>query len=101
MRNYDTLVEAINDLKKRGYDKDFNLKSDRIHCSDMRLECMPNEFEIDEFHRFEGNSNPDDNSILYALTSNTGVKGVLLDAYGAYSESISQELLDKLKFEHK
>lgn len=101
MRNYDTLVEAINDLKKRGYNKDFNLKSDRIECSDMSLQCMHNEFEIDEFHRFEGNSNPGDNSILYALTSNTGVKGVLLDAYGAYSESISQELLDKLKFKHK
>lgn len=39
----------------------------------------------------------DDNSVVYAVSSDKGIKGVIDDAYGAYSESLSFEMLSKLK----
>jgi hypothetical protein len=47
-------------------------------------------------YRFEGDSNPDDSSIVYAISSNTGLKGTLVDAYGAYSENLNFDMAKKL-----
>ncbi len=97
MRNYDTLSEAINDLQLRGYTYDFNLEPECLKCASLELEIHPEEFEVDELHRFEGMSSTDDNSILYAISSKNGVKGMLVDAYGVYAENISEEMRKKLR----
>src|SRR6478736_1665879 len=99
MQTFDTLSEAIQDLKTRGYYNDFNLHPEWIECSPMNLKFKPTEFHVDEVYRFEGITNPDDSSILFAIQSSNGVKGVLVDAYGAYSESLSQEMVQALKID--
>lgn len=100
MYTYDTLSEAVNDLKKRGYTEDFGLRQDCIECAKQGLYLHPEDFMIDEFYRFEGNSNPDDSSVVYAISSKQGLKGVLIDAYGIYSEYMTEELVKKLKLLH-
>ncbi len=40
---------------------------------------LPKEF------RFEGDSNPDDSSIIYLIEANDGLIGYSMDAYGVYS----------------
>lgn len=97
MKQYSNLVEALNDLKSRGFSTDFNLKPDCLECPSMQLQLHPEEFEIREVYRFEGASNPADNSVLYVIESNQGLKGVLIDAYGVYAESLSLEMATKLK----
>lgn len=99
MKTFETLVDAINDLKVRGYNNDFNLHPEWIECPPLNLKLGPEEFHVDEFYRFEGMNNPDDSSILFAISSNRGVKGILLDAYGVYGESLSPHLLSKLKMD--
>jgi len=97
MKQYANLIEALDDLKSRGYSLDFNLSPDCIECTSMQLQLHPEDFEITEVYRFEGISNPDDNAVLYAIESNKGIKGVLVDAYGVYSESVSPEMAAKLR----
>lgn len=101
MYAYDTLSEAVNDLKKRGYIQDFNLESNCINCHQLDLQLHPEHFTVDEYYRFEGASNPDDNSIVYAISSHEGAKGVLVDAYGVYSENMSDEMARKLRVLHE
>lgn len=96
MKTYDNLVTALNDLRERGYKNNFDIKSKCVKCSDLNLELNPEDFEIEETYRFEGDSSPDDNSILYAIKSKDGVKGVVVDAYGPYADSMSPELAQKL-----
>jgi hypothetical protein len=58
----------------------------------------PDDFEIVEHHRFEGETNPSDSSIIYAIESKDGaMKGVLVGAYGMYSEAASDGLIRKLQ----
>lgn len=96
MENYDTLSQRMNNLKSEGYTYDFNLKPNCLECKALKIKLKPEEFSIDKFFRFEGMSNPDDNSILYAISSANGIKGLLVNAYGVYAEGLSAEM--KLKF---
>jgi hypothetical protein len=96
MKVFETLTEAITDLRKRGYVHDFNLHSEWIACQQLNLQLKPADFHVDEVHRFEGMNNPDDSSILFAIQSPDGVKGVLVDAYGAYAEALSSEMIKRL-----
>jgi len=98
MKSYDTLQEAISGLRAEGYQHDFNLENDKIYCPTLKMYYQPKDFEVVETHRFEGMSNPDDNEVLYAIRTSTGDRGIMVDAYGTYAESISQEMLNKLRF---
>jgi hypothetical protein len=98
MKTFETLSEAIQDLKLRGYSNDFNLHPEWIECPPMNLKLKPEEFHVDEVHRFEGATDPDDSSVLYAISS-TKLRGVLVDAYGAYSGSLSNEMISRLKID--
>jgi hypothetical protein len=99
MQTFETLSEAIQDLKARGYHNDFNLHPEWIECQSLSLKLMPTEFHVDEIYRFEGATNPDDSTILFAVQSSRGVKGILVDAYGAYSDSLNQEMVQALKID--
>ncbi|MBL7872639.1 MAG: phosphoribosylpyrophosphate synthetase [Cyclobacteriaceae bacterium] len=99
MKTFETLTEAMADLKGRGYSHDFNLKSDWIECQPLNLQLRPTEFHVDEVHRFEGMTNPDDSSILLAIRSSTGVKGLLVDAYGVYADTINPEMAKRLNMD--
>lgn len=101
MESYDTVVGALNGLKARGYTINFNIAFDKLMCSENKTCLNPDEFEIVEFHRFEGNSNPADEDIVYAVESKDGnIKGVLTSAFGLYADAASAAMLRKLTIQH-
>lgn len=94
---YDTLVEALNALKHRGFTTDFNIAFDKVQCAETGTCLDTAEFEIVEHYRFEGKNDPDDSSVLYAIAAKDGsLKGVLVNAYGVYSDAVTDELIKKL-----
>src|SRR6186997_1587237 len=92
--NYDTVTEAVNGLRRRGFIVDFNLAENCLVCNDTKFDV--NDFEIVEFYRFEGNSDPADEAVVYAIESNIGQKGVLVNGYGPTSDAMSAEMAKKL-----
>ena len=97
MKDYGTLSQAINKLKlEEGYKHDFNLLDEKIEIKSEKQTFGVEEFEVDKVLRFEGMSNPDDNAILYAITTTKGHKGVLVDGYGVSSGQVSKEMMKKL-----
>lgn len=102
MYTYDTVSEAINDLTKRGYTLEFALQKDCIYCQSIATRLRPEEFQIDEVYRYEGNTDPADESIVYAISStDRSLKGTLVNAYGAYADTVSEELVSKLQISRK
>lgn len=98
MKPYVTLTETMNELRKQGYTEDFNLKQNCLECRNGNFKIFTDEFKVDKFFRFEGESNPSDSAILYAISSDIHqLKGVLVNAYGIYSEPVTDELLKKLE----
>ncbi|MBS1491265.1 MAG: phosphoribosylpyrophosphate synthetase [Bacteroidetes bacterium] len=97
MKTYSTLSEAINDLTKQGYTFNFNIKNDCIECKENNLQLQPDDFEIDEVHRFQEMSDVDNESILYAISSTQNkMKALLVNAYSIYADTASAALVAKL-----
>ena len=98
MKTFETLSEAVNDLVKRGYKHNFSFKSNRIECVENKINLQPDEFEIDEIHRFEGDTDPGDENVLFAISSaKHKIKGLLVDAFGTYADASSADLISRLK----
>lgn len=95
--SYGTLSQTINALAKAGYSHDFNLQNDCIICHAVQLTLSPDDFQIDKVYRFEGDADPEYQSILYAISSpKHGVKGTLVNGYGIYADEISSKMIEKL-----
>jgi len=95
----DTLVETLEQLKKEGFTYDFNLTAHALEVHNeegIQLTLSPDDFNIVKIFRFEGMTNPSDESILYAIESNTGLKGTILSSYGMYADAMSNEMIKKL-----
>lgn len=98
MKNsYMSLSVAIDDLKKNGYDVDYNLHEEGLQSKHHGKMYSANEMNVVKYYRFEGMTNPADSSILYVIETTDGNKGLLVDSYGAQSSSIPSDLLEKLK----
>lgn len=98
MITYDTVSEAVNGLKARGYTTDFNLEENCIVCHTEKFNAT--DFEITEVHRFEGDTDPSDEAVVYAIESVTGLKGVLVNGYGIAADAMSAEMAKKLQERH-
>lgn len=98
MENFDTLSQAMEILKKQGYVEDFNLKQNCIECRQGQFKIFHDEFEIDMVFRFDVMTDPGDQSILYAISSEKyQLKGLLVNAYGIYSDPLTDEMIAKLR----
>ncbi len=97
MKDYGTLSQTINALQKEGYTMDFNIEEECLVCHKSNTTLSPDDFEIDHVFRFEGDSNPDDQSILYAISSmDNMVKGLLVNGYGISAETMTNAIVAKL-----
>ncbi|MNL46257.1 hypothetical protein D3C87_1689530 [compost metagenome] len=100
MKSYETVSEAINDLFDLGYTKDFNIATDEdcLICSKTGLSLSPDEFQIDEVYRFEGETDPGDEMVIFAISSKVlSVGGVLVNAYGVYADEHAWKVVQRLK----
>jgi len=62
---YDILSKNINALKEKRYPIDFSIKEKHLICRQEDVILWPNNFKIDKVYRFEGESNPCDQPLLY------------------------------------
>ena len=98
-KSYDTVTEAMTDLKKLGYTIDFSILTDEecLVCHLTGTVLSPDDFEIDDFYRFEGDSDPGDEMIVYAISSkNKNLKGIVVNAFGIYADNASSAIVKKL-----
>lgn len=93
--NLKTLVEVLNDLKDQGYDTDFNFSDGKLSALGSSDKYEAKEIKINNEFRFEGESNPADSSILYAIEAKDGTKGTLVDSYGADTHTELEDFLKK------
>ena len=92
-----SLAGCINKLVLYGFTEDFkagergllSLKNEKIY--------EPGQVRVVSFYRFEGASDPADNTILYAIETDDGVKGTLVDAYGSYADTRVTSFMEQVE----
>ena len=82
-----TLVSCMNSLLEKGYKENFVMDEKGLKAMESEKTYQPGDIKITDFYRFEGESDPGDNSILYAIETSDGVKGTITDAFGPYADA--------------
>jgi len=97
-----TLVSCLNSLLKSGFEVQFKVSGGKLKSLATEKLYTPEEVKVSNFYRFEGESDPADNSILYAIETISGEKGTLVDAYGPYSDATVTRFIQQVEeFEKK
>lgn len=96
--NMDTERDAIEALRADGYTHDFFIGGDGVRCPECDLEVLaPEAVTIDQTFRFEGASDPDDMSIVFAVSGGPcGLKGVLVSSFGPEVSGPRADVLRRL-----
>ena len=94
---FDTVTEALQWLNQQGFTENFNLDNNCIRYNNNKESMSPEEFKIEYLFRFEGDTDPGDEDIVYGIISDVyAIKGVLTSAFGIYADSASAEMIRKL-----
>ena len=88
-----TLSECMELAESRGYHAEFGVGPKGLSATGTENYFAPSQVQIHNFYRFEGSSNPEDMSILYLIETADGQRGTLVDAYGAYSDSLINDFI--------
>ncbi|ANH81902.1 hypothetical protein A8C56_13785 [Niabella ginsenosidivorans] len=91
-----TISECIKHAAKEGYTRSFFITGSGLSYNGAPKAYAPGEVIIKNFYRFEGGSDPADNSVLYLLQTPDGARGILLDAYGIYSDGYIAQFVKEI-----
>jgi hypothetical protein len=85
MPEQSTVTQLLANLKGRGFTANLGVVDGTMKVLDTGRVLRPEDLVIREVHRFEGESDPDDMTVVYAIESTDGTRGVLVDAFGIYA----------------
>lgn len=93
----ETLLDATQRLRAVGFELDFTATaSGQLRCATCGLDHDPEDMTVGEIVRYEGASDPNDESILLALASECGSKGLFSAAFGHSAAPADAEALHRL-----
>ena len=95
------LEKCLNKLEAQGYKDQFRVEKDRLCDLSTNKKYKAKDVKAVNFFRFEGISNPDDMSILYAIETSDGRKGTLTDAYGLYADDDTGQFMQDVEINKK
>jgi len=96
-----TLASCHTKLLQDGFKEDFKASESGLLSLQQERLYQPGDIKDVNFYRFEGASDPADNSILYAIETHDGIKGTLVDAYGAYADERVDKFMQEVESLHK
>lgn len=93
----ETLAEAVDRLTSAGFREDFRATPSGLMAVATGDTYEPESLEIEEVVRFEGPTDPADESILFALRCGAdGAKGTYVTAYGPCVDPLDAEMVRRL-----
>ena len=96
-----TMSVCLDSLKKLGFGTQFQAIEKGLKSLKTNKMFQPEEIKIVHYYRFEGESDPSDNAIIYALETSDGERGTLVDAFGPYSDSQVTSFIQQVEEIHK
>ncbi|HEY7204190.1 MAG TPA: hypothetical protein VIA61_07845 [Methylomirabilota bacterium] len=88
-----TVAGALEQFRDRGYRLEMAIKAGRLQVDGTDRTYRPDQVVVCDYWRYEGVSDPDDESVVYAIETSDGTKGTLVDAYNAYADPSVGEFL--------
>jgi hypothetical protein len=90
------LKRVVDELGRRGYTEHFRAVDGGLQALGSGERFGPKDLTIRGYYRFEGVSDPDDMAIVYAIETRSGVRGILVDAFGVYADPATSDVLKQV-----
>jgi len=101
LTNMTDLEKCLSKLEGEGYTDQYKVEGGKLIDLTNNKKYKSKDVKAVNFYRFEGISNPDDMSILYAIETSDGRRGTLVDAYGFYSDDETGEFMNQIEINKK
>jgi hypothetical protein len=88
---------ALAALTRCGYVEEFVVRDGAVHIANTTRRFRPEDLHIRDYYRFEGASDPDDMSVIYALEARDGTRGTLTDAFGTYADPAIGAAINRMR----
>jgi len=92
-----SLSMCLNRMVLDGYTDDYKVVDEGLQSLKTENVYQPDQITVKNFFRFEGQSDPNDNTIMYVIETHDGLKGTLVDAYGAYADVKLSEFMNQVE----
>lgn len=96
-----SLSQVLNKMVLEGYEDDFKISETGLRSIRTEKVYQPDQIKVVNFFRFEGQSDPNDQTILYVIETSDGLKGTIVDAYGPYSDRELGEFMQQVETHKK
>ncbi len=87
------MIKVENRLNSEGFTEDFRVSEGRLCSLNSDKTYGVEDVRIVNFYRFEGETDPDDMSILYAIECNDGTRGTISNSYGPKADTEVDQFL--------
>ncbi|MEO6166839.1 MAG: hypothetical protein ABIO46_15370 [Chitinophagales bacterium] len=92
-----TMSSCIDRLVEKGFIENFMVNENGLTAVSTQVIYSPDKVKVLNFYRFEGESDPDDSAILYAIETSDGIRGTLTDAFGTYADDDVQKFMSNVE----
>jgi hypothetical protein len=97
-----TVSQVLEKLEKEGYTQDFRAHKDGMRMNPKNIEVEPEQLTVDKIYRFEGETNLDDEEIIFALScSKHNCKGTYLVAFGSMMDPLDADMVQRLEKQYE
>ena len=93
--------QVMKKLEGKGFLEQFRVEKGKLIALKANKKFKAKDVHAVNFYRFEGITNPDDMSILYAIETSDGTKGTLVDAYGLYADEQTGSFMKEVEIHKK
>lgn len=92
-----TITSCINKAAKEGYRESFTVTKRGLYAVSNSRYYRPEQIQIVNFYRFEGQSDPGNNTTMYVIETFDGLKGTIVDAYSYYSDASVSKFMSEVE----
>ena len=93
---YQDLADAIEDIREKGYTHLFEVDDTHMKCKKIDEKFSIDQLRIVTSYQFDQGTDPGDDSSLYLIETDSGVKGYLVGGTTIYRDREKAEFLDRL-----
>lgn len=90
-------LQYIENLRRKGFTETFTSTSTYNILTDQKRIYQPADVKISSFYTLEGENDPKDYSIMYAIETSDGKKGILVDEHCESPDDRVENFINSIK----
>ncbi len=99
--NMTDMEKCLRKLEAQGFTDHYKVEKTKLLDITNDKKYKAKDVKAVNFYRFEGISDPEDMSILYAIETSDGRKGTLVDSYGLYADDDTSAFMQEVEVNKK